>query len=50
MSIFQIRNLSHGYTAGGLFSKRHRIQVLKELSLTLNDGQSLGLLGASGSG
>ena len=50
MSIFHIRNLSHGYTAGGLFSKRHRIQVLKELSLTLNDGQSLGLLGASGSG
>lgn len=50
MSIFQVRNVSHGYTAGGLFSKRHRVQVLRELSLDLHDGQSVGLLGASGSG
>lgn len=50
MSIFQVRNVSHGYTAGGLFSKRHRVQVLSALSLDLHDGQSVGLLGASGSG
>ena len=50
MSIFHVHNVSHGYTAGGLFSKRHRIQVLKALNLDLHEGQSLGLLGASGSG
>ena len=50
MSLIQVRNVSHGYTAGGLFSKRHRIQVLSTLDLDLHEGQSLGLLGGSGSG
>ena len=50
MNLFQIRNLSHGYTAGAMFSKRHRVQVLNGLTLDLHQGQSLGLLGGSGSG
>lgn len=50
MSLIQVSNLSHGYAAGGLFSKRHRVQVLRQLSLELHAGQSLGLLGGSGSG
>ena len=50
MNLFQIRNLSHGYTAGAMFSKRHRVQVLSELNLDLPEGQNLGLLGGSGSG
>ena len=50
MSFIQVRNLSHGYTAGGMFSKRHRVQVLNQLNLDLPEGQNLGLLGGSGSG
>ena len=50
MSFIQVRDLSHGYTSGGIFSKRHRVQVLVGLSLDLHKGQSLGLLGSSGSG
>ena len=50
MSFIQLRDLSHGYTAGGLFSKRHRVQVLTGLNLDVLAGQSLGLLGGSGSG
>ena len=50
MSFIQVRDLDHGYTAGGFFSKRHRVQVLNGLTLDLHQGQSLGLLGGSGSG
>ena len=50
MTFIQVCDLNHGYTAGGMFSKRHRVQVLKGLNLDLHAGQSLGLLGASGSG
>ena len=50
MSFIQVRDLEHGYSAGGLFSKRHRVQVLSGLNLDLHEGQSLGLLGGSGSG
>ena len=50
MSFLQIRDVSHGYTAGGLFSKRHRVDVLRGLNLELIEGQNLGLLGSSGSG
>ena len=49
MNFIQVRNVSHGYTAGGFFSKRHKVQVLKGLDLDLQAGQSLGLLGSSGS-
>ena len=50
MSFIQVRDLEHGYSAGGLFSKRHRVQVLSGLNLDLHEGQSLCLLGCSGSG
>jgi nickel transport system ATP-binding protein len=50
MSLLRAHNLHHGYTSGGILTRKHRIQVLRGLSLELNDGQSLGLLGGSGSG
>ena len=50
MSLLHAQNLSHGYTSGGLLTRKHRIQVLHDLSLTLHEHQSLGLLGGSGSG
>ena len=43
MSFIQVRDLSHGYTAGGFFSKRHRVHVLDGLNLDLEQGQSLAL-------
>ena len=50
MGFLKVRNLSHGYTAGGLFRKRHRVEVLRGLNLDILAGQNLGLLGCSGSG
>ena len=50
MTFMHISHVSHGYSTGGLFSKRHRVDVLRDLNLDLHEGQSLGLLGASGSG
>ncbi|WP_300720152.1 nickel import ATP-binding protein NikE [Pseudomonas sp.] len=50
MTFMHVSQLSHGYSTGGLFSKRHRVEVLRGLNLDLQEGQSLGLLGASGSG
>lgn len=50
MSILRAHNLHHGYTSGGILTRKHHVQVLRGLSLELNDGQSLGLLGGSGSG
>lgn len=50
MSLLHAKNLSHGYTSGGFLTRKHRIQVLRGLSLELHEGQSLGLLGGSGSG
>lgn len=50
MSLLHAHNLSHGYTSGGILTRKHRIQVLRGLSLALHEGQSLGLLGGSGSG
>ncbi|MGO3029117.1 nickel import ATP-binding protein NikE [Pseudomonas helleri] len=50
MSLLHAQNLSHGYTSGGLLTRKHRILVLHDLSLTLHEHQSLGLLGGSGSG
>ena len=50
MSFLQVEGIRHGYTAGGMFSKRHRVEVLQGLNLELIEGQNLGLLGSSGSG
>lgn len=50
MTFMHVSHLSHGYSTGGIFSKRHRVEVLRDLSLDLQEGQSLGLLGSSGSG
>lgn len=47
MSFIQVRDLSHGYTAGGFFSKRHRVHVLDGLNLDLEQGQSLACWGAA---
>ncbi|WP_407310231.1 nickel import ATP-binding protein NikE [Pseudomonas sp. nanlin1] len=50
MSLLHAHHLSHSYTSGGLLTRKHRVQVLRDLSLELQPGQSLGLLGRSGSG
>lgn len=50
MTLLHAQNLNHGYTSGGMLTRKHRVQVLNDLSLQLHEGQSLGLLGGSGSG
>lgn len=50
VSLLRAHHLAHGYTRGGLLSRKHRVQVLRDLNLDLREGESVGLLGASGSG
>ncbi|MEG5262841.1 ATP-binding cassette domain-containing protein [Pseudomonas sp. JDS28PS106] len=50
MSLLRAQDLAHGYTRGGLLSRKQRVQVLRDLDLDLREGESVGLLGASGSG
>ena len=49
--ILEIRNVNSFYRIGGsAFSKGRTVQVLKNINLTLNQGEDLGLVGESGSG
>lgn len=49
--ILEIRHLNSFYhQGGGLFSKGKTVQVLKDVSVTLGQGEVLGLVGESGSG
>lgn len=50
VNLLSAHELAHGYTRGGLLTRKHRVQVLRDLNLTLREGESVGLLGASGSG
>ena len=49
--ILEIRNLNSFYhQGGGAFSKKRTVQVLKNVNVTLGQGEVLGLVGESGSG
>jgi nickel transport system ATP-binding protein len=50
MSLLQARDLTHGYTSGGWFTRKRRVEVLGNLDLDVHAGESTGLLGGSGSG
>lgn len=50
MRLLRAQDLAHGYTRGGLLSRKQRVQVLRDLNLDLGEGECVGLLGASGSG
>lgn len=50
MTLIHVKDVSHHYTVGGLFTGRRTLPVLRHLDLTLQAGQSVGLLGTSGSG
>lgn len=50
-SILEVRNLNSFYRQGGTaFYRKKRKQILKNVSLTLNQGEVLGIVGESGSG
>jgi nickel transport system ATP-binding protein len=50
MNLLELRAIDKSYRRGGWFGNRDRVQVLKKVSLSLNEGACLGLLGRSGSG
>ena len=49
--VLEVKNLNSWYREGSSFSsRRNRRQVLKDVSLTLHEGEVLGIVGESGSG
>lgn len=50
MSLLRVSHVTHGYAASSLFRKAKRSIVLSDISLSIEPGQCLGLLGASGAG
>lgn len=50
MSLLQVRNVTHGYGSSNLFRKAKQATVLDDVSLSIEHGQCLGLLGTSGAG
>jgi len=50
MSLLELREIQKSYRRGGFFGRHYRFQVLKDVSLTLDPGKCLGLLGRSGAG
>lgn len=49
--VLEVNHLNTWYREGGsLFSRRNRRQVLKDVSLTIHEGEVLGVVGESGSG
>ena len=50
-TVLTVENLRKTYlTAGGLFKARREVQAVKGVSFTINRGETLGLVGGSGSG
>lgn len=50
MSLLQVKNVTHGYGTTNLFWRSKRATVLDDVSLSIEHGQCLGLLGTSGAG
>jgi len=50
MSMIELQDVYKSYRQGGLFGGKKSVEVLKGVSLTLEPGRCLGLLGASGCG
>lgn len=50
MTILQLKNISKSYRSGGYFTRSNTVQVLRSVSLTINAGEFVGLVGRSGSG
>ncbi len=48
--LLDIRNLSRDYARPGFFGKRERVSALRNVDLSLQPGEILGLVGESGSG
>ncbi|MUT64848.1 nickel import ATP-binding protein NikE [Paenibacillus sp. NEAU-GSW1] len=50
MSLLQVNQVTHRYTSANLFRKEKGATVLSDVSLSIEPGQCLGLLGTSGAG
>lgn len=50
MSLLHVNHVTHSYASTHFFEKAKRTTVLKGVSLTIEPGQCLGLLGTSGAG
>ncbi|MBD2871894.1 nickel import ATP-binding protein NikE [Paenibacillus arenilitoris] len=50
MSLLHVSHVTHGYSAFRLFRRAKRSNVLTDVSLSIEPGQCLGLLGTSGAG
>ena len=48
--ILEVKNLCAWYSAAGLMGRKKRVEVLHDVSFTLNEGEILGLVGESGCG
>ena len=48
--ILEVRHLSAWYTSAGILGKKHRAEILHDVSFCLNEGEILGLVGESGCG
>ena len=48
--ILEVKSLCAWYSAAGLMGRKKRVEVLHDVSFTLNEGEILGLVGESGCG
>lgn len=50
MPLLELRQVSRSYRQGGWFAKKREVTAVREVSLSLEPGRCLGLIGRSGSG
>ncbi len=48
--VLEVKKVNTFYSAGGIFEKKTRRQVLRDVSFTVNRGEIVGLVGESGAG